>query len=58
MGSFSRKADRNKAKQEGTFVYKKVLARKLGCTVNELNQRLKQREKNLKKLEEIENGTE
>ena len=58
MGSISRKVSRNKAKQDGTFLYKKVLARKFGCSVEELNKRLKRREENLKKLEDNNNGKE
>ena len=56
MGSMSRKLARAKAKQEGTLPYKKVLAKKLGCSVPELNERLKRREENLKKLEDINDG--
>lgn len=58
MSSIKRKMQRQKAKQEGTLVHKKVLARKFGCTVSELNKRLERREKNLKKLEECNDGTE
>ena len=56
MSSISRKLKRQKAKQDGTFVYKKSLAKKLGCSLPELNERLKRREKNLKELEENDNG--
>ncbi len=49
---------RQKAKQDGTFLYKKVLARKFGCSVPELNKRLKRREENLKKLEDKNYGEE
>ena len=52
MSSIKREIARKKAKQEGTLVHKKVIARKFGCSVTELNERLKRREKNLKKLEE------
>lgn len=58
MSSIKRKLERNKAKQEGTLLYKKVLARKFGCSVPELNKRLKRRETNLKKLEGKNNGKE
>ena len=58
MSSIKRKLERNKAKQEGTLLYKKVLARKFGCSVSELNKRLKRRETNLKKLEGKNNGKE
>lgn len=58
MSSIKRKLERQKAKQDGTFLYKKVLARKFGCSVPELNKRLKRRENNLKKLEGNNNGKE
>ena len=58
MSSTRRKLARQKAKNEGTLLHKKVIAKKLGCSVPELNERLKRRENNLKKLEEINNGTE
>ena len=58
MSSLTRKLKRQKAKNDGTFLYKKVVARKLGCSVPELNERLKERELNLKKLEDINNGKE
>lgn len=58
MSSIKRKLERQKAKQEGTFTYKKVIARKFGCSVPELNKRLKRREKNLRELEGKEDGTE
>lgn len=58
MSSTRRKLNRQRAKQEGTLQYKKVIAKKLGCSVPELNKRLKRRENNLKKLEDINNGTE
>lgn len=56
MGSLMRKQKRQKAKQEGNLLYKKVLARKFGCSVPELNKRLKRREDNLKELEGINDG--
>lgn len=58
MSSIKRKLERQKAKQDGTLLYKKVLARKLGCSVPELNKRLKRRENNLKKLEDNNDGKE
>ena len=58
MSSLRRKQQRQKAKQDGSFIYKKALAKKLGCSVTELNERLKRREENLKKLEEITDVTE
>ena len=50
MGGIARKLQRQKAKADGTLIYKKKAARKLGCSVNELNKRLERREKNLKEL--------
>lgn len=58
MSSIKRKLNRQRAKNEGTLLHKKVLAKKLGCSVPELNERLKRRENNLKKLEGIKDGTE
>ncbi len=58
MSSIKRKMERAKAKQDGTLLYKKVLARKFGCSVPELNKRLKRRENNLKKLEGKQDGKE
>ena len=56
MSSIKRKLARQKAKNDGTFIYKKVLAKKFGCSLTELNNRLKQREINLNKLEENNDG--
>lgn len=39
-------------------MYKKVIARKMGCSVADLNKRLQRREKNLKELEEKQDGKE
>ena len=58
MGSLSRKLKRQKAKQDNTFIYKKVVARKFGCSVPNLNKRLKRRENNLKNLEGNNDGKE
>lgn len=56
MSSIKRQLKRQKSKQEGTFLYKKALAKKFGCSVAELNKRLKRREDNLKKLEDKDDG--
>ena len=45
MGSIGRKLKRQKQKNEGTLLHKKVIARKFGCSVPELNKRLARREK-------------
>lgn len=50
MSGLQRKLERQKAKAEGTLVYKKVAARKLGISVAEYNLRMKRREKNLKEI--------
>lgn len=55
MSGLARKLQRQKAKADGTLIYKKKVAKKLGCTVSELNKRLERREKNLK---EISGGNE
>ena len=38
-------------KNNGTLVHKKVLAKKLGCSLSELDERLVRREQNLKEME-------
>lgn len=55
MSGLNRKLQRQKAKADGTLVYKKKIAKKLGISVDELNNRLKRREKN---LTELNGGTE
>lgn len=42
---------RQQQKNDGDFIYKKSVAKKLGCSVAELNQRLADKEKKLKALE-------
>jgi len=46
-----RKTKRQIQKNNGTFIYKKAVAKKLGYSVAELNEKLAQREKKLKELE-------
>lgn len=55
MGSLARKLQREKMRAEGTLEHKKIIARKLGISVSEYNERMKRREKNLK---EINGGNE
>ena len=43
-------------KNNGTLTHKKVLAKKLGCSLSELDERLARRERNLKEMGEKENG--
>ena len=38
-------------KNNGTLTHKKVLAKKMGCTLAELDKRLAKREENLRKME-------
>lgn len=45
-------------KNNGTLTHKKALARKMGITVSEFDKRMARREKNLKELEDNNNGTE
>lgn len=55
--SLKRKLQRQIQKNNGTLDHKKVLARKLGCkSVREYDERMKRREKNLRELEEKDNG--
>lgn len=44
----SRKLKRQIQKANGELAYKKVLAKKLGCSLEELEKRLERREKNLR----------
>jgi len=50
MSGLQRKLQRQKAKADGTLVYKKKIAKKLGISLTELDRRMKQRDKNLKEL--------
>jgi hypothetical protein len=56
MSSLTRKTKRQLQKNKGTFIYKKSVAKKLGCSVSELNRRLADRERKLKAMEENDNG--
>lgn len=58
MSGLKRKMQRQIQKNSGELTYKKVIARKIGCSVTELNKRLKRREKNLKEMEDNHNGKE
>lgn len=58
MSGLKRKMQRQIQKNNGALTYKKVIARKMGCSVPELNKRLKRREKNLKEMEDNQNGKE
>lgn len=58
MSGITRKLRRQKQKNEGSLVHKKVIARKFGCSVQDLNKRLARREKNLRELEDTGNGKE
>lgn len=56
MGT-ARKLKRQIQKNSGTLPHKKVIAKKLGCTVKEVDNRLRRREQNLKELEENRDET-
>ena len=56
MSSLTRKTKRQIQKNKGTFIYKKSVAKKLGCTILELNKRIADRERKLKAMEENDNG--
>lgn len=59
MSGLQRKLQRQKAKADGTLLYKKKVAKKLGISVSELDRRMKRREKNLRELTGgTENGKE
>lgn len=58
MGGLKRKMQRQIQKNNGELTHKKVIARKMGCSVPELNKRLKRREKNLREMEGNDNGKE
>lgn len=55
MGSITRKLKRQTQKNNGTLVYKKAVAKKLGISVRELNYRLAERDAKLKAMEENNN---
>ncbi len=57
MGTM-RNLKRQIRKNNDTLPHKKVIARKLGCSVKEVEDRLRRREQNLKKLEGKENETD
>ena len=56
MSSLSRKMKRQIQKNNGELTHKKVLAKKLGCSVSELNKRMERKEKNLREMEDNING--
>ena len=58
MSSLKRKMQRQIQKNNGELTYKKVIARKFGCSVKDLNKRLERREKNLRELEDNNDGKE
>lgn len=58
MSGLNRKIQRQIQKNNGELTCKKVIARKMGCSVSELNKRLKRRENNLKKMEDKYDGKE
>ena len=56
MSSLNRKMKRQIQKNNGTLTHKKVVAKKLGCSLSELDKRIARREKNLKEMEDNNNG--
>ena len=58
MSSLKRKLQRQIQKNNGTLTHKKVLAKKLGCSLADLDKRLAKREENLRQMEDNNNGTE
>ncbi len=57
MGT-ARKLKRQIQKNNGTLPHKKVIARKLGCSMKKVEERLRRREQNLKELEDNKDGKE
>ena len=53
MSSIKRKLKRHIQKSNGDLVHKKAVAKKLGCTLSELEKRMERREKNLREIGEI-----
>lgn len=47
-----RKLKRQIQKNNGSLTHKKALAKRLGCSVSEVNERLERRERNLKEIKE------
>jgi hypothetical protein len=59
MSSIKRKIQRQIQKNNGTLEHKKVIARKLGCTVKKYNKRMQRKANNLKEYkEDTKNGKE
>ena len=50
MSKLKRKIQRQLQRSNGELTYKKVVARKLGINVPELNKRMERKEKNLKEI--------
>ena len=51
MGGLKRKMQRQIQKNNGTLTHKKVIAKKLGCSLSEFDKRMAKREQNLKEME-------
>ena len=51
MSSLERKMERQIKKKKGTLIHKKAIAKKMGCSVEELDKRLARREENLREME-------
>lgn len=50
MSSIKRALKRQIQKSNGDLVHKKAVAKKLGCSLSELDKRMERREKNLKEI--------
>ena len=57
MSSFLRQLKRQAQKSNGTLTHKKVIAKKLGCSLSELDERLARRERNLKEMGDNKNDS-
>ena len=51
MSSLERSMERQIKKKKGTLIHKKAIAKKLGCSVEELDKRLERRAANLREME-------
>lgn len=56
MSNLSRKMQRQIQKNKGTLTHKKAVAKKMGISLSEYNKRMERREKNLKMMEDNNNG--
>ena len=50
MSNIKRKLKRQIQKSNGELVHKKAVAKKMGCTLSELEKRMERRERNLREI--------